>query len=180
MDLPTHRLTITREDHMSRTDYNRCNGMLVACFIILYSSHAFGHSRLDSPNGGEVFRPGDIVTIEYGVGKAHPPIEHFELHYSTVSDSSGFQPIELSIIPPDPNALTGTLYEYEWTVPDISAPEVWVQAIMLAGAVSAGGPFSWNDVSELPFSIVSVPEPSAFVLFGGSAAVMLILRRRHR
>lgn len=130
------------------------NGMLAVLSIALCSAPASGHMRVDAPNGGEVLTAGGIFTIEYTNWIAHPPIDHFELYYSTESSTTGFQPIDLNIIPPDPN-VGPTLFQYDWTVPSISAPEVWVKVIMIAGVF----PASYPDVSDQPFSIGLGPIP---------------------
>ena len=100
--------------------------------LILCSGSAFGHTDLIAPSGGETLLAGDILKIQYSILIAHPPINHFELYYSTESSTTGFLPIELNIIPPDVNAPSGTMYEYDWTIPTISAPQVWVKVIMVA------------------------------------------------
>ena len=122
------------------------NGMLIVLFIALCSGYTFGHSTLNAPNGGEALTAGVIYKIKYSIFIAHPPIDHFELYYSTESSTTGFQAIDLNIIPPDPFAPSGTMYEYDWTVPSISAPEVWAKVIMVAVG-------DYPDTSDQPFSI---------------------------
>ena len=102
--------------------------------------------RLNAPNGGEVLTAGEIYTIKYTADVPHSPIDHFELTYSTESSFGSFTAIDLNIIPPDPNPPLGTMYEYAWTVPSITAPQVWVRVYMDAAA-------DYEDVSDQPLSI---------------------------
>ena len=125
-----------------------------ALTIMLLSAFAFAHTSLEDPVGREMLVAGDNFTIRWSILIAHPPIDHFELYYSTEGPFSGYQEITCDILPSDPYAPEGTAYEYDWIIPSISAPEVWVIANMVAG----DPPSDYFGFSFEPFSI-SLPGP---------------------
>ncbi len=96
---------------------------LLAVFLFS-SSTALGHVRLDSPNGGESYRPGQVVTIVW-----HPLVNHgtigWELEYSLTGPSGPWLPIDLNI--PAGNIAAGSVHNYLWTVPNVIASNVWVR-----------------------------------------------------
>jgi len=57
---------------------------LLTCVIIFSSLRALAHVELDNPKGGEVFAPGEFVTIEW-----HSTIEHVQIGWNLFFSPDG-------------------------------------------------------------------------------------------
>jgi hypothetical protein len=86
---------------------------------------AWAHVGLDYPNGGEVFREADVVTIEWHVIIQHSLID-WDLWYSTTSGSGPWVPIAMDLPPGDPSP--GSYHTYDWAIPpEAVSNTVWVR-----------------------------------------------------
>jgi hypothetical protein len=155
---------------------NRLAKLIAHVFLglIAISSAATAHTGLDSPNGGEIYTTGEVVSIRWHIYILHP-LENWDLWY-TVDNGTTFtncadqpeydwMPIAADIPPtcllasgscPDPGDCQ---MEYLWTVPEgIDSDQVKIRVRM------DNEGFDYYDVSDEPFSIrstVSVPEALA-------------------
>ena len=68
---------------------------LLTCVLILTNLGIQAHVDLDNPKGGEVFAPGDAITIEW-----HSEIEHVQIGWNL------FFPLTVEI--------PGTLWPWVW------------------------------------------------------------------
>lgn len=76
--------------------------------LVLSLIIAHAHVRLDHPQGGESFYPGQEITIEWTILIQHDT-ENFDLYFSTDGGLS-WEGLQLNI-PPDQ-------LSYNWTVPE--------------------------------------------------------------
>jgi len=120
----------------------RC--FIAAAGLAFIPSTASAHVTLLSPNGGESYAAGSIVTIEWQLQIPHDQ-ENWDLLYSTVSEPFEWIPIELDL--PADNQNPGAFYSYEWTVPDIVAENAWIRVRQdnLSG--------EYDDISQMSFEI---------------------------
>lgn len=137
--------------------------LLVPVLLAIVPAIAAGHVALDAPNGGEVFAPGDIVTIRWHIYISHA-LQNWDLWYSTTNgttlngcaDQPGFVwiPIEMDVTPTCFNAggscfaAGGCQMEYAWTVPDGIASDAVKIRVRMDNAST-----DYYDVSNQPFSI---------------------------
>ena len=118
------------------------------CLILgasaLLSAPAAAHVYLNDPNGDEVLGPGSTFTIEWEIAIQHNQND-WDLWYSTTSGTGPWISI-VSDLPPGAFA-AGSLHTYDWTVPNITAGDVWVRVRMDNSGTD------YFDVSDGPFAI---------------------------
>ncbi len=130
-------------------------------------SPAFGHVRLNSPNGGEQLTVGESFTIEWRVVIAHNTL-NWDVFYSTETNGGPWTTISLDLPPGDTSI--NSIHTYEWTVPNDLAEDAWVRVVMdNSGA-------DYQDVSDASFAIV--PAPGVLAMFGCGALIGAGRRRR--
>jgi len=168
--------------------------------VLLLPAAASSHLKILSPNGGESFTAGEVVTIEWCINIAHT-LENWDIWYSTeVTDTFtecddqpgtwiGIVPnvpptctnggSNFCIVPPDPCCM-----QYFWTVPELGSSTVKVRIRM-----DNAGTDYW-DVSDDVFSVSGATSgpprqgPRAFALaqnepnpFRPSTSISFVLER---
>jgi hypothetical protein len=111
---------------MNRGRNTITSGMAVAAVLLSLSAVPLSaHVGLDYPNGGEVFREGDTVTIQWHVIIQHDTID-WDLWYSTTSSSGPWTTIAMDLPVGDPSP--GSIHTYDWTIPpEAVGNDVWVR-----------------------------------------------------
>lgn len=140
------------------------NSMLMILIALSLSQAAFAHTGLDYPNGGEVFSPGDEVSIRWHIYIGHV-LENWDLWYavdapdpsSTCSDQFGpdWIPIAMDIPATCTNgsgscesAEGGCSMEYVWMVPEGTESDAVKIRVRMDNAGN-----DYYDVSNNPFTI---------------------------
>ena len=123
----------------------RCTRPLgIAVAMAVTAGMASAHTDLLYPDGGQVFQPGETITIQWTVAIEHTLVD-WDLWYSTHGDAGPYVPIAMGIPPGDPTL--GSLHTLDWVVPD----EPGAQAVI---KVRMNGPAAfWESTSEIPFTI---------------------------
>jgi len=119
-------------------------GFIAAAGVTGVSSMAGAHVILLSPNGGDSYAIGSVVTIEWQLQIPHDQ-ENWDLWYSTVSEPFEWIPIVVDL--PADIQNPGTLYSYEWTVPDIVTEDAWIR--VRQDNLST----DYEDISQMSFGI---------------------------
>lgn len=118
---------------------------LCAGVLALLSTPALAHVVLDAPNGGEAFRVGSSVTIQWHVAISHP-IQNWDLWYSTTGIGGPFISIATDL--PAGSNQVGSVHTFDWKVPDTSSSNVFVRVRMDTGGTD------YYDVSDSALAIV--------------------------
>ena len=100
---------------------------LVIGFLLAASGAAYGHVRLNAPNGGERLAVGCTYTIEWTVVIQHSTL-NWDLWYSTTGPNGPWITIEMDL--PRGNTSVGSIHTYEWTVPNAVSEQVRVRVRM--------------------------------------------------
>ena len=130
---------------------------LVAAVVLASSATAArAHVRLDAPNGGEQLEVGSVFTIRWTILIAHN-LQNWDLWYSTTGSNGPWTPLAMNL-PPGSGAV-GSVHTYNWTIPDVVDPSVWVRVRMDNSGMD------YYDVSNAPFSIV-LPSTTKVVTVG--------------
>jgi len=97
------------------------NGILSSIVVTLagLGSQTFAHDRLDYPNEGDEFAPGDTIIIRWSNLIVHTPIG-WDLYFSTDGGDT-FSPIKLGM-PVDQ-------FSYQWVVPNIITDNAAVKIV---------------------------------------------------
>ena len=130
-----------------------------AAALALAALPAHGHITIDSPNGGEVFEVGEVVTITWHITIAHTLL-NWDLAYSHVNPGCGanrscpgvgpWTVIALNLPAGDPSV--GSVHTYDWTIPEEAAgATVWIRVYMDNAATD------YTDFNNGPFAIVPPP-----------------------
>lgn len=96
------------------------------CAALCFSGFAHAHVELTSPLGGQEFRSGEQVQVEWFIQVEHNT-DNFDLLYSTTGDNGPFLPIQMDIVVNDFSS--GTSHSFTWTVPDTPSSTVRVRVI---------------------------------------------------
>lgn len=118
---------------------------LCAGVLALLSTPALAHVVLDAPNGGEAFRVGSLVTIQWHVAISHP-VQNWDLWYSTTGIGGPFVSIATDL--PAGSNQVGSVHTFDWKVPDTSSTDVYVRVRMDTGGTD------YYDVSDSALAIV--------------------------
>lgn len=117
--------------------------LLLLLLLVLFTfSITEAHVDLNSPQGGEIYIPGDTITIEWQIAISHS-IDNWDL-YVSYNGGSTYEDLELNITPIGNNV--GLVMTYEWVIPDNPGNQVRIRVVM----DNAGT--NYNDNSE-DFSI---------------------------
>ena len=118
--------------------------LFALAFFLFLTLPARAHVALDSPNGGESYRPGQKVMIQW-----HPLVNHgttgWALFYSTGGPGGPWIVIDNMI--PAGAISPGSPHSYLWTVPQLTAANVWVRVQMINPGTD------YFDVSNSSFEI---------------------------
>ncbi len=100
------------------------SSLLTVLLFCMAPVAALAHVHLDTPNGGESYRPGQKVTVTW-----HQIVNHgttsFILEYSLTGPNGPWIAVDLSIAPGNINA--GTVHTYLWTVPQVIDSSIWMR-----------------------------------------------------
>ena len=127
-----------------------------AAVLALAAGPANGHITVDSPNGGEVFEVGSVVTITWHITITHTLL-NWDLAYSHVNPQCdpaarsclGVGPwTVIALNQPPGNPAVGSIHTYDWTIPAEAANDtVWIRVYMDNAATD------YTDFNNAPFSI---------------------------
>ena len=120
--------------------------LVLAATLLLYAGPAEGHVKLLVPNGGEMLKPGDVVTIKWRIEIRHTLL-YWDLWYRT-GPNERWLTIAMSLPPGDP--APGSIHTYEWTIPDTPTSEARVRVKMDNSGQD------YYDVSDGDFTIEGV------------------------
>jgi hypothetical protein len=89
-----------------------------------FSLQSFAHVNLLNPTGGEVYAPGDTVTITWQIAISHTLL-NWDLFYSE-DGGTNWDTIQIDI--PSTGNTVGTVVNYEWVVPNIITTQamIWI------------------------------------------------------
>jgi hypothetical protein len=109
---------------------------------------ALAHVELDSPNGSEQLISGSTFAIEWHPAVGQHDTLHWELWYSTNSNGGPWTAIDEEIAVGNP--AVGSPHFYDWAVPNLIDPSVWVRVRQENGVDS-----DYEDISASSFAIVA-------------------------
>ncbi len=119
--------------------------------LALLPAPALAHVEIDAPNGGEVFLPGSVVTIEWHVTITHA-LNDWDVWYSTTGNDGPWNIVAMNL--PAGSNQAGSVHTFEWTVPSTPSTDVYVRVRMDNNATN------YFDVSDAALAIVSFAEAS--------------------
>ena len=128
---------------------NRLRGLRpfhLAAAAALTASAASAHDDVLFPDGGELFQPGETVTVLWTVAIEHPLVD-WEVWYSTTGDQGPWTAIALGVPPGDPSV--GSIHSLDWVVPNEPTTEASIRVRM-----NSNGAF-WDDTSAADFTIAA-------------------------
>ncbi len=135
----------------------RFRSLLIAAVVLASSATAArAHVNLLAPNGGEVLEVDSVFTIRWQILIAHN-LQNWDLWYSTVGSNGPWTVLAMNL--PAGSGAVGSIHTYNWTVPDVVDPSLWVRVRMDNAATD------YYDVSNAPFSIV-LPSTTKVVTVG--------------
>ncbi len=137
---------------------------MVALIAALAAAPASAHVILDAPNGGEELEVGSVFTIRWHIVIAHN-LQNWDLWYSTAGSGGPWTPLATNL--PAGSGQVGSVHTYDWTVPDVVDPTVWVRVRMDNSGTD------YYDVSNAPFSIV-LPSTTKVVIVGAGGAPVFV------
>ncbi|MEM8681236.1 MAG: hypothetical protein AAGF97_17960 [Planctomycetota bacterium] len=99
------------------------------CFLFVLASYSplLAHNRVLAPNGGETLIGGTPHDIVWGIDIPHALVD-WDVWYSTTSAQGPWIEIAMDLPPGDPSK--GSVHEFTWSVPAISAAEAWIRVRM--------------------------------------------------
>lgn len=115
--------------------------------LALTASVATAHDDVLFPDGGEVFQPGEVVTLQWTVSIEHHPLVDWDVWYSATGNQGPWAIIALGIPPGD--AAAGALHTLDWTVPNAPTTEASIRVRM-----NSSSSF-WDDTSAADFTIAA-------------------------
>ncbi len=133
----------------------------------LFAHSAGGEVRLLDPIGGEILRYGNVFRIEWAVLQ-YQPVKDWDLYYSITGPEGEWLDLALDLYPGDVSSAGCTLW-YDWTIPDRHTTQASVKIVR----DGLGG--TWEDISEVDFTILPEPQALALLTMGG---FWQLLRRR--
>lgn len=123
----------------------RLTGQATAAALFLMAMpSAAAHDDVLYPDGGEVFQPGQLITIQWTVTIQHP-LQGWDVLYSTTGTAGPWLPIALGLPPGDPTA--GSAHSIDWVVPEGMTSTAAVRVSMLTTH------FVYESISDGPFTI---------------------------
>ncbi len=133
---------------MNRSQNTILSRMVMAIILLsLTTLPLYAHVGLDYPNGGEVFREGDTVTIQWHVIIQHQTID-WDLWYSTMGIGGPWITIAMDLPLGDPSP--GSIHTYDWTIPpEAVGDNVWVKVRQ------DNSDFDYTDVSNGGFTVLA-------------------------
>ena len=143
----------------------RIRSLLVAAVVLASSATAArAHVNLLAPNGGEVLEVGSVFTIRWQIQIAHN-LQNWDLWYSTAGSGGPWTTLAMNL-PPGSGAV-GSVHTYNWTIPPVPDPTVWVRVRMDNSGTD------YYDVSNAPFSI-TLPKATKLVLVGAGGIEVFV------
>jgi hypothetical protein len=138
----------------SRDSQRRATGRLGSVLLaaLLSVSVASAHIEIATPDGGESFEVGSIVSVVWEVLVYHEDTQSWDVLNSTAGLFGEFVPIETGL-PPDDFSV-GAVHVYDWTVADTVSDAV---RILVRHNLSVA---MHQDTSDLDFSIVPLQSVS--------------------
>ncbi|MCA9322356.1 MAG: hypothetical protein KDB53_16560 [Planctomycetes bacterium] len=124
--------------------YFRFPAALMAWLIV--ASVASAHVHLVAPNGGEAFRGGSPITIQWQVVISHGT-QGWDLEYSLQGASGPWAPLALGLAPGDIQA--GAVHSFVWTPGSLDTTTARIRVRQ----VNTG--MNYEDISDQDFSIRS-------------------------
>jgi hypothetical protein len=141
---------------------NRRIGLMAGVGMGLLCASAAGHITLLDPNGGEEILAGSSFSMSWRIDIRHNQ-QNWDIWYSTTGPDSDWIEVAVDLDPGATNA--GSIHNFDWTVPDILAENVWVRVRMDNVGTD------YFDVSNSSFAIVPGPGVVSLLAVGSLAGI---------
>ena len=118
--------------------------LLLAGLVSAMATPARAHVTVLAPNGGELFNPGDVVTLRWTIAITHN-LQNWDIWYSTTGKNGPWIPIVMNETAG--SAAVGSIHTYDWTVPNTPADKCRIRVRMDNSGTD------YEDISNANFTI---------------------------
>ena len=118
----------------------------ILVLILLPVSVSFAHVELDYPVGGEQFRQGEMVVLQWHVKVAHPLVD-WDIWYSLTGPEGPWYDLVIDL--PGGDSTQDSQHQYTWVVPEIESDSVRIRIRQ------DNSDFDWEYINYYDISILA-------------------------